>query len=169
MSPALAERLRDAQLTGPAAATGNYSYQASQISGDRFLMVGDAFAFIDPVFSSGVYIAMQSAVLATDAVSAFLHDPPARARRARRAYETSMRIALARFSWYIYRINRPAMRDLFMTPSNRFRVRDAVLSMLAGDVFGPSPIRSRLLLFKGFYYANSLVIAYRRLLARRWH
>ena len=167
--PALAERLHDAQLTGPAAATGNYSYQASQISGERFLMVGDAFAFIDPVLSSGVYIAMQSAALATDAVSAFLHGSPGRARRARRAYERSIRTALARFSWYIYRINRPAMRDLFMTPRNHFRIREAMMSLLAGDVFGPSPIRSRLLMFKGLYYANSLVIGCRRLLAGRGH
>ena len=167
MCPALAERLTDAILTCPARATGNYSYGSRQISGERYLLVGDAFAFIDPVFSSGVYIAMQSAVLAADAVSASLHQPPARARRARRDYENAMRTALGRFSWYIYRINRPAMRDLFMNPQNYFRIQEAMMSLLSGDVFGPSPIRSRLLMFKAVYYAKTLVFRGKNLIAPR--
>ena len=36
------------------------------MAGDRYVMVGDAFAFVDPVFSSGVYLAMNSAQLAVD-------------------------------------------------------------------------------------------------------
>ena len=46
-----------------------------------------------------------------------------------------MRDALARFSWYIYRVNTPAMRDLFMAPRNYFRMQEALLSLLSGDVF----------------------------------
>ncbi|MFI4905328.1 MAG: FAD-dependent oxidoreductase, partial [Steroidobacterales bacterium] len=81
MSPALSDRLRDAQMTGPATATGNYSYKADRIWGPDYLMVGDAYGFIDPVFSSGVYLAMQGAFFAADAVTACLHKPQAAAER----------------------------------------------------------------------------------------
>ena len=79
LSPELAARLRDAKLTGPATATGNYSYYADRMAGDRYVLVGDAFAFVDPVFSSGVYLAMNSAFLGADVVEGVLRDPAARA------------------------------------------------------------------------------------------
>lgn len=161
-SPALSERLADAQLTGPATATGNYSYRAEHMSGKNFIMLGDAYAFIDPVFSSGVYLAMKSAFLAVDVVTACLHRPGVEADRALRRFEREVNEALARFSWYIYRVNTPAMRDLFMAPRNFFRMQEAVLSLLSGDVFHHSPIHSRLLLFKGIFYIKSFVISQAR-------
>jgi flavin-dependent dehydrogenase len=157
-SPALSERLADAQMTGPATATGNYSYRATQMSGKNFIMLGDAYAFVDPVFSTGVFLAMKSAFLAIDAVTACLHHPGPAAERAVRRFEAEVDDALDRFSWYIYRINSPAMRDLFMAPRNFFRMQEAVLSLLSGDVFHQSPIRSRLLLFKGVFYIKSFLI-----------
>ena len=153
--PALAERLAGARMTGPATATGNYSYRAERMSGKNFIMLGDAYAFIDPVFSTGVYIAMKSAFLGADVVTAFLHRPGAVADRAMRHFETEIRAALGRFSWYIYRVNTPAMRDLFMAPRNYFRMQEALLSLLSGDVFDRSPIRSRLLLFKVVFHIKS--------------
>ena len=157
LSPALSERLADAQMTGPATATGNYSYRASRMTGDRFIMLGDAYAFIDPVFSTGVYMAMKSAFLGLEAVSTCLHDP-ANGARALQRFEARMSGALTRFSWFIYRINRPAMRELLLAPGNRWRIKEAVLAVLSGDVFGHSPIASRLLIFKGLYYLKTFLI-----------
>ncbi len=164
-SPALSERLADAQMTGPATATGNYSYRADRMSGKNFLMLGDAYAFIDPVFSTGVYLAMKGAFLAVDAVTACVHRPGPEADRAVRKFETQIEDALARFSWYIYRINTPAMRDLFMAPRNYLRMQEAMLSLLSGDVFGHSPIRFRLTLFKGVFYIKSFFIRHARVLS----
>jgi flavin-dependent dehydrogenase len=166
MSPALADRLKDAELTGPATATGNYSYKCNHISGPGYLMVGDAYGFIDPVFSSGVFIAMQSAFLAADAVAACLHKSKAEADRVLRRYEADVNRAMIRFSWFIYRINRPAIRALFMRHGNPLRLREAVLSLLSGDVFRPSPIHARLRLFKSLYYLKSMAIERGRLVAR---
>lgn len=157
-SPALAERLADAQMTGPATATGNYSYRAKRMSGKNYIMLGDAYAFIDPVFSTGVFLAMKSAFLGADAVTACLHGPRAEANRALRRFEAEVRAALTRFSWYIYRVNTPAMRDLFMAPRNHFRMQEAMLSLLSGDVFADSPIHSRLLLFKGVFYLKTFIM-----------
>ncbi len=164
-APPLAERLAGARMTGPATATGNYSYRAGQMCGKNFILLGDAYAFIDPVFSTGVYLAMKSAFLAVDAVTACLHRPGPAANRALRRFEAQVDDALARFSWYIYRVNTPAMRDLFMAPRNFFRMQEALLSLLSGDVFGQSPIHSRLLLFKGVFYIKGFLLRHARRLA----
>ncbi|MGO8914989.1 MAG: hypothetical protein ACLQJR_03685, partial [Stellaceae bacterium] len=66
------------------------------------------------------------------------------------------RRGLSAFTWYIYRIRQPAFRNLFMSPRNYFRIEEAVLSLLAGDISGSRPIGLRLACFKLLYYAASL-------------
>ena len=154
-SAELMERLADATLVGEATATGNYSYRARGMVGRNWMMVGDAYAFIDPVFSTGVFLAMNSAFRAADTVASVL-ERPRRAARALASYDAYVRRGLDRFSWFIYRMNRPALRDLFMNPRNYLRMKEAVLSLLSGDVFRPSPVHARLVLFKGLYYAKAL-------------
>ena len=157
MSPALAARLQEAILLDDAVhATGNYAYGAARASGRRHVMLGDAYAFIDPVFSSGVYLAMESAFQGAEVVAASL-DRPRSAWLARRRFETHMRRGPREFSWFIYRMTNPAMRDLFMGSGNALRAKEAVVSVLAGDVFGRAPIKPSLQVFKGVYYAMSLL------------
>ena len=153
--PEIAERLEGAQLSTPVIATGNYSYTAERMTGRNFVLVGDAFAFVDPVFSTGVYLAMTTAFFAADAVCQCL-DKPQEAARALRRYEKKAQRGLKAFSWYIYRIRTPAFRNLIMSPRNTFRMDEAVLSLLAGDVFGNSPIGARLIAFKVIYYVTRL-------------
>jgi flavin-dependent dehydrogenase len=154
-SPEISNRLRDAELVGEVTATGNYSYSSRRTSGDRFLMVGDACAFIDPVFSTGVYLAMVSAFAAADAVAGCLTTPRKAARLLRR-YDAKTQKALGSFTWFIYRIREPAMRNLFMSPRNMFRVEEAVLSILAGAIFDGWQVRARLYLFRMIYYVTKL-------------
>ena len=155
-APALMERLRDARLIDDQVhATGNYSYSARQATGARWLMLGDAFAFVDPVFSSGVYLAMESAFKAVPVVQASLRQP-SQAAAARRRFEAHMRKGPREFSWFIYRMTNPAMRELFMHPRNLLRAKEAVLSVLAGDIFSRTPFRPSLAFFKGVYWLSSL-------------
>ena len=49
------------------------------------------------------------------------------------------------------------MRELFLGPRNVFRMKEALLSLLAGDIFGRTPIWAALRAFKSMYYALSLV------------
>ena len=48
------------------------------------------------------------------------------------------------------------MRELFLDPSNVLRMEEALLSLLAGDIFGRTPIWGRLRMFKALYYAMSV-------------
>jgi flavin-dependent dehydrogenase len=52
--------------------TSEFSYRSKYCSADGLLLAGDAFAFLDPVFSSGVYLALKSGEMAADAVDAAL-------------------------------------------------------------------------------------------------
>jgi hypothetical protein len=49
------------------------------------------------------------------------------------------------------------MRDFFMGPKNIFRVKEALLSVLAGDIFGKTPIWRSVLIFKALYYASNIL------------
>lgn len=153
-SPKLVERLANAEMTGPATATGNYSYRNRSMTGPNYLLVGDAYAFIDPVFSTGVYLAMNSAFRAAETVATVLRDPR-RADRALARFDADVQRGIDRFSWFIYRMNRPALRDLLMNPRNILRLQEAMLSLLSGDVFRPSPVHRRLAIFKALYYAKA--------------
>jgi flavin-dependent dehydrogenase len=155
LCPEVEARLADAKLVSPVTATGNYSYQSERMRGKNYLLIGDAFAFIDPVFSSGVHLAMNSAMLGADAVDAALRDP-AGAEKPLAHFEKTVRRGLKTFSWFIYRITTPAIRDLIIHPKNPFGVKQGVISLLAGDLFSNTPIRSRLMIFKTIYYLKSL-------------
>ena len=161
-APELAERLRDAKLTHGVTATGNFSYQADRMHGDRYIMIGDAFAFIDPVLSSGVLLAMNSAFLGADAVDASLRNA-AQVPALLRKFDRSVRSGLGGFTWFIYRMTQPSIRDMFMHPGNRLRMQEAVLSLLAGDLIRRAPIGWSLRAFKSLYYVLNLVHARRSL------
>jgi flavin-dependent dehydrogenase len=64
--------LAPGRQTGPYRVTGEYSYRSRYCAADGLILVGDAFAFLDPVFSSGVFLALRSGELAADAVDAAL-------------------------------------------------------------------------------------------------
>ncbi len=156
MCPALAMRLKDAELMTEVEATGNFSYVSERCHGANYVMLGDAYAFIDPVFSSGVLLAMNSGVLAAEAIDACLKNP-AKAPAALKRFDQAMKHGPKEFSWFIYRVTNPIMRDFFMYPKNIFRVKEALLSVLAGDIFGKTPIWRAIWVFKGLYYFANLI------------
>ena len=63
------EHLSEGEQFGQYWVTGEYSYRGEHCAADGLLMVGDAFAFLDPVFSSGVYLALKSGEMGADAVA----------------------------------------------------------------------------------------------------
>ena len=164
--PEMRHRMRNAVLIdNQARATGNYSYRSTRMRGDRHILVGDAYAFVDPVFSSGVLLGMNSGVLGSEALDAWLRgDPTAEAKF--KHFEAMVRRGVKTFSWFIWRFNSPGMRSLMLNPGNPLRVQEAVTSLLAGDVFRDIGARSRFWLFKFFYYMFS--VRYARTSLRLW-
>ena len=135
--------------------TGNYSYDAAQMGGPGWVMVGDAFAFLDPVFSSGVYLAMSGAEQAAAVVDRALREPK-RESSLLRKLERRQRAGMKRFAFFIYRFNSPIMGRIFRQPRNIWQIEQGVISMLAGDLFDSPKVIRRLAGFKLIYAITGL-------------
>jgi flavin-dependent dehydrogenase len=154
-NPEASRRMRAATATSAAEATGNYSYACGQIAGPGWVLAGDAYTFVDPIFSSGVYLAMAGAEQAAAVVDLALRQPQ-REAAAQRAYGKRMKAGIAVFSWFIERFTSPVMAQLFRRPRNVWQVEQAVISMLAGDVFDNRPALRRLRAFRMIYRLTAL-------------
>ena len=88
------DHIAQAQYLGPMRVTGEFSYRAEKISGDGFCLVGDAYSFLDPVFSSGLFLALKSGELAADAIHQGLDETGAVTSATFSNYEREFRRAL---------------------------------------------------------------------------
>ena len=157
MSPALWKRMEKSELIGDEVrVTGNYSYDSTEIGGRGWMLVGDAFVFLDPVFSSGVYLATSGAEQTAAVVDAVLKDP-GQERRLQRRLERRLRSGMGRFAFFIYRFNSPVMQHMFRNPRNKWQVEQGVISMLAGDLFDSRKVWWRLQLFRVIYGVYALM------------
>lgn len=156
--PAAAGRMAGSERIAPVHATGNYTYECSRMHGPGWLLLGDAYAFVDPMFSSGVFLAMNSAERGARAVDAALREP-AREAALMRDLQATLDAGLDEFKWFIYRFTSPVMKALFAEPRDVLGVERAVVSMLAGDVFEACPVRWRLRLFRVIYALSALGMA----------
>lgn len=75
-TPALAERLRNAEMVDEMRVTKDWSYTYESFGGKGFLAVGDAACFIDPLLSTGVHLAMLSGFLGAVSVNTLLQEEP---------------------------------------------------------------------------------------------
>ena len=162
------KRIEHAELIGgEVRVTGNYSYDSTRMGGPGWVMIGDAFAFLDPVFSSGVYLAMSGAEQAVEVVDTALREPRLETRLLRKL-EKRQRAGMARFAFFIYRFNSPIMDQMFRQPRNIWQMEQGVISMLAGDLFDSPKVVSRLRAFK-FVYAMSALRNFVRWRAEHRH
>ena len=135
-SPEVANRLRDARRQRPVEATADFSYRCDRLVGDGWMLVGDAAGFLDPVFSSGVYLAMRSAERAADVLAPCLRRRgPVQGHRLV-GYERFTRRALDRFRRYILAYYDPACVAVLCEEPPAI-IRRAVSSSFAGKVIDP--------------------------------
>jgi flavin-dependent dehydrogenase len=130
--PDLFATLKKANRLRPFKAEGDYSYAMRQICGDKFLLIGDAARFVDPIFSSGVSVALNSARLAAKDISA-AHQAGDFSKARFATFEGKLRRAVK--NWYefisiYYRLN-----ILFTAFVQDPRYRIDVLKMLQGDFY----------------------------------
>jgi flavin-dependent dehydrogenase len=67
--PGVQPRIAGAERTAPYRVAKEYSYRSSKVAGDGWVLVGDAFGFLDPLYSSGILLALKSGALAADAIA----------------------------------------------------------------------------------------------------
>jgi flavin-dependent dehydrogenase len=142
-SPGVSAALAGAVRTTPVHSTANFAYYNSPVIADRFVAVGDAIAFVDPIFSGGVYIALRTGQLAADAIAAAFAARDF--RRARFAdYERRVRRGLDPLFKFIHKYYEPAFFHLFMHPRDALGMYVAVLNVLSGGNWIRMPWRVRL-------------------------
>ena len=128
------DHLAPGTYLGPTRVTGEFSYSADHPAGDGFCLVGDAFSFLDPVFSTGVFLALKSGEMAADAIHAELEGGGDVTAATFEQYGSDLRWALAQFrqlvlSFYNERFNFGAFIREY--PDLHPRLVDA----LVGNVF----------------------------------
>jgi flavin-dependent dehydrogenase len=117
----------------------DYSATSDRVAGDGWVLVGDAAAFLDPVFSTGVFLAMATGERAARAIDRAL------ARRGRvdagafKAYARESSRLCARFRRFVYGFYDPVFFEAFCTPTPPEPIRAAVVTTLAGGVERVSP------------------------------
>ena len=128
----LAPLLSHARCVSPARFDADYSYLGSSLAGDRWIAVGDAAAFLDPIFSTGVLLAMQAGLEAAEAIDDSLRaGEPARHRFA--TCERLVRQRYHHFRRFAVGFYDPYFRDLWFRPASRLGIFGAILSVLAGN------------------------------------
>jgi 2-polyprenyl-6-methoxyphenol hydroxylase-like FAD-dependent oxidoreductase len=134
----ISENLQGAERVTELYTTSNFAYTIEPIIGDRFLCVGDAVAFVDPIFSPGVFLAMQTGELAAGAIQRAFRTGRLEARRFR-GYERAVRRGTKPFERFIESYYDRAFLEVFMRPKNVLGVIPAVTGVLAGGSFGLLP------------------------------
>jgi flavin-dependent dehydrogenase len=122
------ENLDGARQVTPMYTAANFAYAVEPIVGDRFLCVGDAVAFVDPIFSAGVFLAMAEGEMAANEIA--------------EAFRTG-RFEARRFITQFY--DRQFL-EIFMNPRDTFGLIDAVTFVLAGGAFHRIPPKMRFLI-----------------------
>jgi flavin-dependent dehydrogenase len=141
-TPVMADLMKDARREWPVRAEKDFSYHASAYAGDRWLLAGDAGSFLDPVFSTGVSVALESGIEA----AAALDNASGRGDFSARQFQSFSRRQQRRFEIfrrYVIGFYTPEFRDRFFDPRPPATIFRSVVTVLAGN-WSPS-LRSRIL------------------------
>jgi flavin-dependent dehydrogenase len=152
--PLMIDRMQNATRVSPVYSAGDYSYRNSKLFGDRWLLAGDAAGFIDPVFSSGVFLAIMSAEKAADTLEEVLREP-SRKRRLFKSYSRRVNRIMDMYlrfvnSWYS---GKPFL-EVFLNPTDTMQIAAAVNAVLAGNEGESLAIKWRMALFYFFVRAQ---------------
>lgn len=130
-TPIVAELMRNAQREWPVRVEKDFSYSASAYAGDRWILVGDSGFFLDPVFSTGVSVALESGIEAAQELDRALLKKKFSARSFA-GYSRRQNQRFRTFRRFVLGFYTPQFRDLFFQPNPPALLFRAVVTVLAG-------------------------------------
>ncbi len=145
-SPVMRARMAAATRTTKVYSVGDYSYRHRRLTGPRWMLAGDAAGFIDPIFSTGVFLAIHSGEQCADAIESALAHPRRRAGCFRR-YERGLHRVMDMYLRFVTAWYRAEFIEVFTTPTLRFQIAPAVNAVLAGNIGNSFAIWWRMQLF----------------------
>src|SRR5437868_7177221 len=119
--PLLMQQMRDAERVTPVRTAADFSYRSTQLTGDRWMLAGDAAGFIDPVFSSGVFLAVLAGEQAADALHVVL-DRPAKRRRLFARYARNINKAMDVYLRFVDAWYSKEFIEVFLHPQVLFKI-----------------------------------------------
>jgi len=144
--PIIAKRTTNARRVSQVYVEADFSYRSARLYGDRWLLTGDAAGFIDPIFSSGVFLAVFSGEQCADALNEVL-DRPRAAKRLFTRYERSVNRAMDVYLRFVDAWYTKEFIEVFLAPRNVLGLAPAVNAVLGGNVGNSFPIRWRMWVF----------------------
>jgi len=132
-SPEMRERMMGARRVSQVYSISDYSYRNRRFTGDRWMLAGDAAGFIDPIFSTGVFLAILSGEQCADALHAVL-DTPSRRAGLFRNYEKNLGRVMRKYLRFVEAWYRPEFLEVFTNPVEHLNLVGAVNASLAGNV-----------------------------------
>jgi len=138
-SPRMTSLLEGARRISKIHGISDYSAKSSRVAGDGWVLVGDAAAFLDPVFSTGVFLALATGERAAQAIDRALARHGRVDEKDLRRYGREAERLWARFRRYVYGFYDPIFFESFCTPQPPEAIRAAVVTTLAGGVERVSP------------------------------
>jgi flavin-dependent dehydrogenase len=153
--PLMVERMKNAARVTPVYSASDFSYRNTRLDGDRWLLAGDAAGFIDPVFSSGVFLAIMSAERAADTVEEVLRDE-SKQHRAFRKYSHDVNRIMDIYLTFVnawYQRGKEFL-EVFLSPSDTVQIAAAVNAVLAGNDGKSLAIKWRMWMFYFFVWVQ---------------
>jgi flavin-dependent dehydrogenase len=144
--PTIAKRMTNARRVSKVYVEADFSYRSARLYGDRWLLTGDAAGFIDPIFSSGVFLAVFSGEKCADALNEVL-DYPRKAKRLFARYQRSVNRAMDVYLRFVNAWYTKEFIEVFLAPRNVLGLAPAVNAVLGGNVGNSFPIRWRMWVF----------------------
>ena len=144
--PFLARRMTHARRVTPAYASADFSYRQARLTGERWMLAGDAAGFIDPVFSSGVFLALLAGEQSADILDIVL-DHPRKAPRLFARYERLLRRAMKGYLRFVDAWYSKEFIEVFLYPQDVLQIPPAVNAVLGGNISGSFAIRWRMSVF----------------------
>jgi FADH2-dependent halogenase len=144
--PILMQTMRQAERVTPVRSAADFSYRTTRMTGDRWMLAGDAAGFIDPVFSSGVFLAVLAGEQAADVLHEVL-DRPAKRRKLFARYERNINKAMDVYLRFVDAWYSKEFIEVFLHPQNIFQIPPAVNAVLGGNAGTDFAIRWRMWIF----------------------
>jgi flavin-dependent dehydrogenase len=144
--PQIWSRMGHAERVTEVHSASDYSYRNTSLFGDRWLLAGDAAGFIDPVFSTGVFLGIRSAEQAAHALDTALQDPSKRVAEFRR-YERAVNRVMDLYLRFVNHWYEPQFAEVITKPTDHLQLAATVTAVLAGNLSNTFPIWWRMQVF----------------------
>jgi flavin-dependent dehydrogenase len=131
-APYLAERMKAAEQVTQVYVRRDFSFMVKRRTGKNFALIGDAAGFLDPIFSTGVFMAMKSADIAADAIEQRLRKG---SMRLLRRYDRSFQSAINKYFRFIVNFYRREFLEVFLQPKTDYGLIPVITGILAGNIF----------------------------------